>query len=56
MKTVLIINLLIEIAWVIASVTMVLTGHNGWAVAFFIGAIFCGYTWKHIKKVAEHEG
>lgn len=37
-------NALIEVAWVAATVCLVLTGHPVWAVATYIGAFLCGYS------------
>jgi hypothetical protein len=43
---VMVANAAIEIAWISATVYLVISGHGGWAVATFIGALFCGYTVK----------
>jgi len=48
--TVAVANAVIEMAWVAATVWLVLNGHNGWAVATFIGALFSGYTIKQPAK------
>lgn len=50
MKSVMFANALIELGWIAATVYLVTTDHNGWAVATFIGALACGYT-AHSKKV-----
>jgi hypothetical protein len=43
-------NVIIELAWIAATVVLVLTGHGGWAAATFIGAIYSGWT---VKPKAE---
>lgn len=36
-------NTVIEIAWIFATVYFVVTGHTGWAIVAFIGALCGGY-------------
>ena len=38
-------NTVIEVAWIVATVYLVIYDHSGWAVATFAGAIISGYTY-----------
>lgn len=49
MKSVVFANAVVELGWIAATVFLVTTDHNGWAVATFIGALAGGYTY-HSKK------
>ena len=44
MNVLLIVNTVIGVAWISATVTLVMTGHDYWAVATFIAALFDYFT------------
>ncbi len=45
-------NIFIELGWLSALAFCIHSNHNGWAVACFIGAIFCGYKGKSSTQKA----
>lgn len=42
-------NVFIEAIWVGATVILILTKHNNWAIATLCGALLCGYNYKKRK-------
>lgn len=48
-KEVMFATAVIKVAWIIATVFLIIYDHHYWAVATFIGALIGGYSWESTK-------
>ena len=55
MKAIMFANAVIEIAWIVATVYLIIYDHSGWAAATFTGAIISGYSTTTKTSPANNE-